>query len=174
MSSLEEPVDDPECGHDAVLYLLCGRVAAGKSTLAKSLARRHNAVLIGEDYCLSLLYSDAIRNFQDYIAYSQRLRKLISPHCVELLRRGINVVLDFPANTPKCRQWLKHIVEQAKARHVLHYVATPKEQCRQQLHQRIAEQGDNASPIGLKEFERINQYFVPPDVAEGFNVEIKR
>ncbi len=158
----------------AVLHLFCGRIAAGKSTLAKSLARRHKAVLISEDSWLATAYDQAITNFDDYRVYSRRLRKIVSPHCVELLQLGLNVVLDFPGNTPNCRQWLKSIADQADARHVLHYLTAPKDQCWEQLHQRLEKQGESTNRIALQEFESVNRYFVAPDVSEGFNVEINR
>ncbi len=158
----------------AMLHLLCGRIAAGKSTLAKSLARRYDAVLIGEDHCLSTLYANTIHTFDDYRVYAKRLRELLTPHCVQLLKRGINVVLDFPANTPNCRQWLKNIIQEGDARHVLHYLTTSKQDCWQRLLERNETQNTNASPIAVNEFDVINGYFIPPDVSEGFNVEIVR
>ena len=174
MNVPENAIPSVENKRQAVLHLLCGRIAAGKSTLAKSLARRYDAILIGEDYCLSLLYANAIHTFEDYRLYSKRLREMLTPHCVQLLRRGLNVVLDFPANTPGCRQWLKSIVNQAEARHVLHYLTTSKEDCWQRLLERNKAQSHNNRSIAVNEFDVINRYFVPPDVKEGFNVEIVR
>ena len=171
MQDLDDP-PAPDQNGEAELHLLCGRIAAGKSTLAKSLVKRHRAILIGEDDYLEQLYGDKIQSFADYRGHSQRLRQLITPLCIDLLQRGINIVLDFPANTPSCRQWLKNIIQQSEARHTLHYLTTPVERCREQLQQRIVKQQKNSSPIALNEFDEINRYFVPPDVTEGFNVEI--
>ncbi|MCF5552843.1 AAA family ATPase, partial [Pseudomonas syringae] len=38
------------------LHLLCGKIASGKSTLAKSIATKHSAILLSEDQWLSRLY----------------------------------------------------------------------------------------------------------------------
>jgi len=38
------------------LYFMCGKMAAGKSTLSKELARMHNAVLLNRDDWLAALY----------------------------------------------------------------------------------------------------------------------
>jgi predicted kinase len=175
MDHSQEPPEHVDCSDKkAVLHLLCGRIAAGKTTLAKSLARRYDAILIGEDQSLQQLYPSEIINFEDYRQYSERLKGYLQPQCVELLSRGVSLVLDFPANTPNCRRWLQQIYRQAEARHLLHYVATPTAQCKKQLLQRIEQQGANVSPIALEQFDEINQYFVPPSVEEGFNVEINR
>ena len=40
----------------ATLYFVCGKMAAGKSTLAKSLASQKDAVLLSEDDLLRHLY----------------------------------------------------------------------------------------------------------------------
>ncbi|WP_236528118.1 AAA family ATPase, partial [Pseudomonas syringae] len=49
-----------EKGHDLMLapklHLLCGKIASGKSTLAKSIATKHSAILLSEDQWLSRLY----------------------------------------------------------------------------------------------------------------------
>jgi len=161
-------------GNNAVLHLLCGRIAAGKSTLAKSLARRHNAVLISEDAYLSALLTDPIQNFQDYQNYSQRFQALIKPTCLDMLERGNPVVLDFPANSPSSRQWLKELIAHTNVRHLLHYLTASNQECWQQFQQRKQTHGANASPIADGAFEEINHYFEPPDVTEGFNVEINR
>lgn len=165
------PPDNP-AGSDPVLHLFCGRIAAGKSTLARKLARRYNAVLISEDHWLSELYPDEIKSFKDYIKYSRRLQTLITPHCVALLNQGASVVFDFPANTPETRSRAKDIIEQTGAKHFLHYITTSPEICKKQLAKRMTAEGSKASPIALNEFDSINQLFVPPQVEEGFNVEI--
>ena len=40
----------------ATLHMLCGKIAAGKSTLAAELARQPNTVLIAEDFWMTQLY----------------------------------------------------------------------------------------------------------------------
>ena len=40
----------------ATLYFMCGKMAAGKSTFSKELAREHDAVLLNQDDWLAALY----------------------------------------------------------------------------------------------------------------------
>lgn len=44
------------------LHLLCGKIASGKSTLARSLAAQHSAMLLSEDNWLSKLYPEQIKS----------------------------------------------------------------------------------------------------------------
>jgi len=43
------------------LHLLCGKIAAGKSTLAKELVAEHAAILLSEDTWLAQLYPGEVR-----------------------------------------------------------------------------------------------------------------
>ncbi|MEO0843823.1 MAG: AAA family ATPase, partial [Cyanobacteria bacterium J06643_5] len=60
------------------LHFFCGKMASGKSTLAKSLSEENNAILISEDVWLSQLYSEEINDFGDYIKYSRRLKSILT------------------------------------------------------------------------------------------------
>ena len=88
----------------ARLYFMCGKMAAGKSTHARGLARAKNAVLLVQDEFLVALYPGEIRNIQDFVKYSARVRDALALHVRDLLSRGVSVVLDFPGNTRAQRQ----------------------------------------------------------------------
>ena len=89
------------------LYLLCGRIAAGKSTLARRLAARPGTLLISQDHWMSNLFSDdELKTIDDFARLSARLRAAMAPHVVDILRQGLSVVLDFPANTVTYRNWI--------------------------------------------------------------------
>ena len=87
------------------LHLLCGKIAAGKSTLAASLSAADATVLIAEDAWLKALFGAEMSSIQDYVRCLARLREAIAPHVVSLLKAGVSVVLDFPANTVLNRRW---------------------------------------------------------------------
>ena len=77
------------------LYLLCGKIGAGKSTLARQLAARPSTILISEDHWTSTLFADQLKTIEDYGRLSARLRAAIAPHIVDILGQGLSVVLDF-------------------------------------------------------------------------------
>ena len=84
-----------------VLHLMSGKIASGKSTLAKSLAAGQSAILLSEDQWLSRLYPDQIKSITDYVRLARQIREVVGPLVADLLRAGVTVVLDFPANTPQ-------------------------------------------------------------------------
>ena len=153
------------------LYLLCGKIAAGKSTLARQLAARPQTLLIGEDHWTSTLFADDLKTIDDYAKYSARLRAAIAPHIVDILRQGLSVVLDFQANTVRVRAWMRQIIDAAQAAHELHVLDVPDRICKQRLRQRNAS-GEHQFEVSDAEFEQFTRYFVPPTPEEGFNVVI--
>ena len=148
--------------------MLCGKIAAGKSTLAAELARQPNTLLISEDFWTSRLFGPELKEVADYIRLAPRLRAAMGPHVTELLRAGLSVVLDFPANTCANRAWMKGIYEAAGVDHVLHFLDVPDEVCRERLRSRNAA-GEHEFAATDAQFDEITSYFEPPSEAEGIS-----
>ncbi len=157
--------------HRATLHLLCGRIAAGKSTLAARLGAAPGTVTIAEDFWLSRLYEGEIREVADYVRCAARLRAVMGPHVVDLLRAGVSVVLDFPANTLHSRSWMRGLVEASEADHRLHFLDTPEDLCRARMHARNAAGGHDYAPTDA-EFDHISSFFVPPTADEGLTIVV--
>src|SRR5438270_8257499 len=101
----------------AKLLFLCGKMAAGKSTLARDLAERENAILLVQDEFLDRLFPGEITDIPGFIKRSSRLNDALAPHICALLSKGISVVLDFPANTTAQRAWFRRIFDRANVAH---------------------------------------------------------
>jgi len=155
------------------LHLLCGKIAAGKSSLAASLSRGAKSIVISQDRWLAPLYPDEIKTLSDYVRHVARLQDALKPHLVELLRAGVSIILDFPANTVKSRLWMRSIFEEAGAAHKLHFLDTPDEICRGRLAARNAS-GVHDYQVSEAQFDEFTRYFEPPNEAEGFDVVIYR
>jgi len=154
----------------AMLHLLCGKIAAGKSTLSAELAAAPGTVTLAEDAWLARLYPGEIRSVGDYVRCAARLREAVAPHVENLLRAGVSVVLDFPANTRANRAWMRGIVERSGARHRLYWLDVPDEVCRARLRQRNAAEAHDFAASDA-EFDAITAYFVAPQPDEGLEVE---
>jgi predicted kinase len=155
------------------LHLVWGKIAAGKSTLCASLAGQPGTILISQDQWLSRLYPDELRSIPDMIEYSARLRHAMGGHVADLLRAGLSVVLDFPANRIDWRRWMLDVAEEAGAPHILHFLDLPDEVCRARLRARNAG-GAHEYVVSDAEFEIIVSRFQPPEEAEGLNVVMHR
>jgi len=155
------------------LHLLCGKIASGKSTLAQTLAAEHAAFMLSEDQWLAQLYPGEIVSIADYLRCAQRVRAVVGPLVINLLQSGINVVLDFPANTLANREWLLGLAHAAQAPHRLHYVELDDATCRARLHARNA-QGEHDFAATDAEFDLITRHFCVPSESEGLVIEVHR
>jgi len=151
------------------LHLVCGKIASGKSTLTRRLAGTPKTVLVTEDDWLSRLFPGEISTLHDYVRCSTRLRGVMGEHVEHLLRAGISVVLDFPANTLETRRWMRSIFEHADAAHCLHYLDVSDEECKERLRRRNSD-GAHRFTTSDAEFAVITSYFVAPSSGEGFNI----
>ena len=151
------------------LHLVCGKIASGKSTLTARLASAPQTVRISEDTLLTQLYPGQIASLADYVACAALLRAAIAPLALQMLRAGVSVVLDFPANTPASRAWMRALFQQAGTPHVLHYLDVSDEECKGRLRQRNAS-GLHPFSTSDAQFDEITRHFTPPDASEGFDI----
>ena len=151
------------------LHLICGKIASGKSTLSAKLGEGAQTVVIAEDDWLAALFGDEMSSFSDYVRCAAKLRNVMGPHIVSLLRADLSVVLDFQANTVASRAWLRGIAESANAAHRLHYLDVPDDICKARLRARNM-RGEHPFAVSDEMFEQISSYFVAPSEAEGLNI----
>jgi len=152
------------------LHFFCGKIAAGKSTLALELAERERAVLISEDLWLTRLFPEEINTFEQYLTLSARLKRILKSHVTELLKTGTSVVMDFPGNTRSQRAWFKSLARDAEVDHCLHYVEKTNAECLVQLKKRNKERPEGSKFTSPEEFMMVTGYFEPPKGEEGFTL----
>lgn len=154
-----------ETQSSATLHFLCGKIASGKSTLAQQLVRGQQAVLLSEDTWLAALYPGQITQLADYIEKSRQLKSVLELHLVTLLQKGITLVLDFPANTPEQRRWLKGLAEQARCSYCCHVLNVSDEECKRRLAARNLS-GENPFTTSAEQFDLITAHFSYPSEEE--------
>ena len=152
------------------LIFMCGKMAAGKTTLSRELAAREDAVLLVQDDFLAALYPGEILDIPDFVRCSSRLRDALSSHICALLAKGVSVVLDFPGNTKKQRAWFRTLFEQAGVAHELHFIDAPDELCKRQLKDRSKHLPAGSPWTTDAEFDAMTAYFEAPAAEERFNV----
>ncbi|NKQ13435.1 AAA family ATPase [Pseudomonas sp. SST3] len=143
------------------LHLLCGKIASGKSTLAKTLAAEQGVIVLSEDQWLANLYPGEIQSIADYLRCALRVRGVLEPLVIDLLACGVNVVLDFPANTLANRQWLLGLAQAAKVPHCLHYLE-------------LDDATNHDFAASDAEFDLITRHFSVPSEEEGLVIEVHR
>ncbi len=151
------------------LHMLCGKIAAGKSTLAGRLAADQGTILLAEDDWLHALFADQMSSPQDYVRCAAKLRGIMAAHVASLLQAGVSVVLDFPANTVETRAWMRSLIDQTGAAHQLHVLDVPDDLCLARLRLRNA---GGVHPFAATEaqFHAFSKHFTYPAEQEGFTL----
>jgi predicted kinase len=153
------------------LIFFCGKMGAGKSTLSLKISQELNAILLSEDDWLSVIYPEEIKNFDDYLKYSNRLKPLLKSHIRSILNSGVSVVMDFPANTRNQRAWFKDILTEGIP-HQLIYLEIDDKTCIEQIAKR-RETNPERSLFDTEEvFRHLTSFFQPPSADEGFSIEV--
>jgi predicted kinase len=159
----------------ATLHFIAGRAGAGKTSLARQLAVTERAIVLCEDEWLSKL-ADPIETLEQYVAAARRVRSVVGPLAIDLLKLDTSVVLDFAGNTSRERTWVRSIFEAAGAEHTLHVLDVDDATCRERVHQR-----NTSQPTGVffgvvtdRQLDEVNRYFEPPRAEEGFRMLVHR
>lgn len=154
------------------LVFFTGKMGAGKTTLARTLSNKPNSIYLSEDDILSTCYPNDIRNIDDYVLYSKRIKPFITHLVTSLTSNGLTVVLDFPGNTRKQRAWFKELIQICDADSKLIYLKVDDEICIQQLGKRSKEEPERHRFDTEEMFHRITTFFQEPTTDEGFHIEI--
>jgi hypothetical protein len=106
-----------------------------------------------------------IETFGDFRKHARRLRAVIGPHVIDLLRLGVSVVLDSPPTH-------RSLFETAKAEHELHVIEATDELCKARLRKRneTMPEGLYFGHVSEDIFDPVTSLLAPPSQAEGFNV----
>ena len=155
------------------LYLLCGKIAAGKSTLARRLAARPATLLITMDHWMSTLFPTENDTIDDFARLTARLRAAMGPHVVDILRQDLSVVLDFPANTVTWRRWMRSLITEANVAHELHVLDVSDAICKARLRKRN-DCAEYPYRVDEAKYDLFTSYFVPPTPDEGFKVIVHK
>jgi predicted kinase len=157
----------------ATLHFIAGKAGAGKTTLAREIAPTAPAILFCEDEWMARL-EGPIENLEQYLAAARKIRSVIAPLAVDLLKLGTSVVFDFAGNAVADRRWVRSIFESSGADHQLHYIPATDETCKARVRQRNATQPDGLffGNVTDQQVDEVNKYFSPPCADEGFIVVI--
>ncbi len=159
-------VPSPKTTPPGMLHVFCGKIAAGKSTVARLIAARESGILVSEDHWLSTLHPGQVRSLDDYVSAVGRWRNAIRGHLIDLLHAGLPVVLDMAANTRAARAWALGVANAAGSPHTLYWLDVDDAVCRQRLRVR---NGSGQHPYHVDDavFDRFTARFEPPAPDEG-------
>jgi predicted kinase len=110
----------------SIVYLICGFIGAGKTTLAKKLEKETGAVRITKDeWSIRLIGNDP--TIDGYAEWDQKIIGLSRDFAFHLAEKGIDVIMDEGFWAKEEREDLKRRIHAIGAKAVMYYVDTPIE-----------------------------------------------
>jgi predicted kinase len=149
---------------------MVGLPAAGKSTVARRLAEELPAVRFGLDDWMIRLHGLTFDD-EEYIKRLPPCREMILETAGDVLRVGVDVILDWNHWSPERRKAACDWAAKQSAGFVLHYVRTPVEVARRQAVTRVDERSHTLQAAGV---DHALTYFVPPEAAEGNTIVLHK
>ena len=148
--------------NDARLVLLCGLPCSGKTTLARQIEAVTGAVVFSPDEWMIGLQVDLWDE-----EFRGRLEQTMWGLAIDLLERGVSVVLDYGYWARTERDEKRLAARQLGVNVELHYLDIPIEELVRRVNERNGSGGwKNTAPITRKHLLRWSEIIEPPDPAE--------
>ena len=116
------------------VILICGKICCGKTTYAQKLCKENNAILLSVDEITLVLFGrDAGENHDTYV---ERTEKYLFEKSIEIIKSGINVVLDWGFWTKTERDFAKEFYRSHGIDCEFHYIDISDETWKARLKKR--------------------------------------
>ena len=116
------------------VILICGKICCGKTTYANKICAENNAVLLSVDEITLALFGQHCGDKHD--EYVERTEKYLLNKSLELIKKDINIVLDWGFWTKAERESVKRFYKSCNIECELHYIDINEETWKYRLNKR--------------------------------------
>lgn len=152
------------------LHLLFGLAGSGKSTLARRLAEEEPAVRFTLDEWMLRLYPDLTIEGEGYGHRAAELRELIWSIAEQVLRSGVDVVLDWNSWSRERRAWAIAHAGRVGAEVVLHRLSASVQESTRRAREREVSGAEFAHHITLAGNRHLARLLEEPAAEEGLRI----
>ena len=122
----------------AKVIMTCGRICCGKTTYAQKLREERNAVILSIDEITLTLFPEGAGEMHD--TYALRAEQYLCFLSLQILRTGMDVILDWGLWTRAQRERLRAFYTEHGAEHEIHYLRISPEEWERRIRKRNARQ----------------------------------
>lgn len=153
------------------VHLLYGLAGSGKTTLSRELCADGNAVRFTLDEWMIRLYPSLPFDSAEYGRQTEVVKELIWSLAEQVLRSGVDVVLDWNSWSMARRAWAVHRAAAVPAEVILHRLGASIDQAAAHLVQRDRDpRFVYVHSIDRQGNEHLASIMEPPSEAEGFSI----
>jgi predicted kinase len=154
----------------STVFIVCGPCGAGKTSYSINLTERYGAIRFSLDSWMQTLFAPDLKelNFDWISERTKRCRKQIWQMAKQLIKQGINVVLDFGFGQRKIREFYRKHALALGADVSVHYLDIPENVRRERVHERNQKQEPEVFAFEVTDlmFDFIENSFEAPDDEE--------
>jgi predicted kinase len=151
----------------STVYLICGFIGAGKTTLAKKLEEKTGAVRITKDeWSIRLIGNDPAMD--GYAEWDQKIIGLSRDFAFYIAEKGSDVIMDEGFWAKEEREELKRRIRAIGAKAVMYYLDTPIETIRERVAGRNNNLTKESFKISGEMLDNYLTYWQPPDEDEDY------
>ncbi len=151
----------------AIVYLICGFIGAGKTTFAKEPEAETGAVRVTKDeWSICIIGNDP--TIDGYAEWDTKIIKLSRDFAFYLAEKGIDVIIDEGFWEKETRAEMKQRIEAIGAKEVLYYLDTPLEIVRDRVSRRNEILAGESFKISREMLDNYLKNWQPPTNDEGY------
>ena len=158
------------------LHLIVGPVGAGKSTFARKLAARRQAIFFDLDSWMVRLYGQDVRPTENvigwYLERRERVRGLLWATSLDVIATGTDVLLEAGLVSLAERQAFYEKAQDEDIELTVYLVDAPREVRRERVMARNAAAVEHTQIVPIEFFEKASDAWEPPSSAERTNVSM--
>jgi predicted kinase len=158
---------------EPTIHLMCGLVAAGKTTLARQLARDLPAVRLSRDEWMLRLYGGRYDD-PTYIARLQPCTEVLWDVATGIVGAGSSVILDWNFWNRELRSQARHRADACGAALVVHWLDVPVDLAAQRAKARLNDHPPDAHDIDEGAVRQFATIFEPPTTDESVAIDHHR
>lgn len=140
----------------AKVIMTCGKICSGKSTYANKISKEQKAVILSVDEITLALFGQHTGEKHD--EYVEKLKSYLFDKSVEIVRTGVNVILDWGFWTKQERVFAREFYKSKNIECEFHYIDVSDDIWKQRIAQRNSDVSNG----------KVSAYYIDDNLAKKF------
>ena len=151
----------------AIAYVICGFIGAGKTTFARKLEKETGAIRVTKDELIIKIFGNKITLDNNFEVYDKNITKLATDIVFKILKAGKDVIIDEGFWVKSQRDDIKKKIINVGAEPIFYYVECSINKMKERVIARSKNPPTDSFEINEEMFDKYLKYWEPPKKEEG-------